>query len=58
MRTARINRKTAETDIELKLTLDGSGESEIKSGSGFIDHMLSEDIPRTIDDVEAWIARA
>ena len=41
MRTARINRKTAETDIELKLTLDGSGESEIKSGSGFMDHMLT-----------------
>lgn len=41
MRTARINRKTAETDIELKLALDGSGESEIKSGSGFMDHMLT-----------------
>lgn len=41
MRTGEINRKTAETDIKLKLTLDGSGKSEINSGSGFMDHMLT-----------------
>ena len=41
MRTAEIYRKTAETEIALKLDLDGSGESEISSGVGFLDHMLT-----------------
>ena len=34
MRSATINRKTAETDITLKLNLDGNGKADIKSGSG------------------------
>ncbi len=41
MRTAYIKRKTNETDIELKLDLDGKGISEIDSGCGFLDHMLT-----------------
>ena len=41
MRTAVINRKTAETDIKLTLNLDGTGVSEIDSGCGFLDHMLT-----------------
>lgn len=41
MRTAEIQRKTAETDITLSLNLDGSGKSEIDSGIGFMDHMLT-----------------
>lgn len=40
-RTATINRKTAETDIELRLDLDGRGKSIIDTGSGFLDHMLT-----------------
>ncbi len=40
-RTAGIKRKTAETDIELKLDLDGSGTSDISTGVGFLDHMLT-----------------
>ena len=40
MRTAQIIRKTAETDIKLKLNLDGSGKSNINTGCGFLDHML------------------
>ena len=41
MRTAEILRKTAETDIMLTLNLDGNGNSQIKTGVGFLDHMLT-----------------
>ena len=41
MRKAQIARKTAETDIALTLCLDGSGCSQIESGVGFLDHMLT-----------------
>lgn len=41
MRTAEIIRKTAETDIYLKLNLDGAGECNIETGIGFLDHMLT-----------------
>lgn len=41
MRTAEVKRKTAETDIYLKLNLDGSGKSTLDTGCGFLDHMLT-----------------
>lgn len=41
MRTAEINRKTNETNIKLRLNLDGTGKSEINTGCGFLDHMLT-----------------
>ena len=41
MRSAEIIRKTAETDISLSLCLDGSGSSNIATGCGFLDHMLT-----------------
>ena len=40
-RTANIERKTKETDISLLLNLDGSGESVVNTGIGFLDHMLT-----------------
>ncbi len=41
MRASEIKRKTAETDITLKLCLDGTGKSAIDTGCGFLDHMLT-----------------
>lgn len=41
MRIAQISRKTAETDIILTLNLDGTGKSNVKTGVGFLDHMLT-----------------
>ena len=41
MRTAEISRKTAETDILLTINLDGTGKSTVKTGVGFLDHMLT-----------------
>lgn len=40
-RVAKINRKTAETDISLSLNLDGTGQVEVSTGVGFFDHMLT-----------------
>ena len=41
MRSFDLTRKTAETDIRLSLNLDGSGRSNIATGCGFLDHMLT-----------------
>ena len=41
MRTAEIIRKTGETDITLRLDLDGTGKCSIATGCGFLDHMLT-----------------
>ncbi|MCP4603738.1 MAG: imidazoleglycerol-phosphate dehydratase HisB [Proteobacteria bacterium] len=40
-RTAAVERKTKETEIELTLNLDGSGQAEISTGIGFLDHLLT-----------------
>ncbi len=41
MRTATIDRATAETDITLALDIDGTGQADIDTGIGFLDHMLT-----------------
>ena len=41
MRSATIERKTAETAISLMLSLDGAGKGDIQTGCGFLDHMLT-----------------
>lgn len=41
MRRAFVERKTAETDVNLRLDLDGTGRSDIRTGVGFLDHMLT-----------------
>ncbi len=40
MRKAQVERKTKETDIAVKLNIDGSGKTEINTGIGILDHML------------------
>ncbi len=41
MRTSTIHRQTAETDITLSLNLDGSGQHDVATGVGFLDHLLT-----------------
>ena len=41
MRISEINRNTAETQISLKLNLDGTGKTNIDTGVGFLNHMLT-----------------
>jgi imidazoleglycerol phosphate dehydratase HisB len=40
-RSAEVHRKTKETEVRVRLVLDGSGESHVASGLGFLDHMLA-----------------
>ena len=40
MRSAKVNRKTKETDISCEMNIDGTGQNEISTGIGFFDHML------------------
>ena len=40
MRSASVSRRTAETDVALSISLDGTGKAEISTGVGFLDHML------------------
>ncbi len=42
MRTATIKRKTKETEISVELNIDGTGKYEVKTGIGFLDHMLEQ----------------
>ena len=41
MRTAEITRNTAETNVSLKVNLDGTGKTEVNTGVGFLNHMLT-----------------
>ena len=40
MRSAKVNRKTKETEISCEINIDGSGQNQISTGIGFFDHML------------------
>ncbi|WP_427969294.1 imidazoleglycerol-phosphate dehydratase HisB [Altererythrobacter sp.] len=51
MRKGRIERKTAETAIEVEVNLDGSGTYEISTGIGFLDHMVEQFSKHSLIDV-------
>jgi imidazoleglycerol-phosphate dehydratase len=52
MRQASISRKTKETDIKVKLNLDGSGDYNVSTGIGFLDHMLEQLSRHSLIDLE------
>ena len=51
MRTGRITRKTAETDILVEVNLDGSGQYDVATGIGFLDHMTEQFSRHSLIDV-------
>ncbi len=51
-RTARIQRKTTETDIELSIDLDGAGRLSGGTGVGFLDHMLAHLAKHSLTDID------
>ena len=51
-RTATIDRKTAETEVRVELNLDGTGQSQINTGVGFFDHMLTAFAVHSLIDLE------
>lgn len=55
MRTARIARKTHETDIEVEVNLDGTGAYEVSTGIGFLDHMIEQFSRHSLIDIKCRI---
>lgn len=51
MRTASINRNTAETKIEVSVSLDGTGAYDVSTGIGFLDHMVEQFSRHSLIDV-------
>jgi imidazoleglycerol-phosphate dehydratase len=51
-RTARIHRRTSETDIRLTLLIDGKGRADVKTGIGFFDHMLTAFAKHSVCDLK------
>ena len=51
-RTGRVERKTAETEIVVEVNIDGSGRTQVDTGVGFLDHMLTLLAGRSLIDVQ------
>jgi len=56
MRTARIARKTHETDIEVEVNLDGTGTYAVSTGIGFLDHMIEQFSRHSLIDISCRIS--
>src|SRR6201992_2569035 len=56
MRTATVERKTRETEISVSLDLDGTGEADIDTGIGFLDHMLDSFARHSMIDLKVRAA--
>ena len=56
MRSARVTRRTNETDVTVALDLDGSGRAAVATGVGFLDHMLELFARHALFDLEAKVA--
>ena len=56
MRTGRIERKTAETAIEIEVNLDGTGTYAVSTGIGFLDHMVEQFAKHSLIDVTMKVA--
>ena len=52
MRKASINRNTKETSIKIDVNLDGTGKSRIKTGIGFLDHMMEQIAKHSLIDID------
>lgn len=52
MRTAKLTRTTSESEVSVSLNLDGSGQSQIATGVGFYDHMLTALAKHSLIDLE------
>jgi imidazoleglycerol-phosphate dehydratase len=55
MRTARITRKTQETDIAVEVNLDGTGAYDVSTGIGFLDHMIEQFSRHSLIDITCRI---
>lgn len=55
MRTARIARKTHETDIAVEINLDGTGAYDVSTGIGFLDHMIEQFSRHSLIDITCRI---
>ncbi|MBV1690762.1 imidazoleglycerol-phosphate dehydratase HisB [Novosphingobium sp. G106] len=56
MRTARIARKTQETDIAVEVNLDGTGAYQVSTGIGFLDHMIEQFSRHSLIDITCQIS--
>ena len=52
MRKASINRNTKETSIKVDVNLDGTGKANIKTGIGFLDHMMEQIAKHSLIDID------
>lgn len=52
MRSANLRRQTKETEVEVRLTLDGQGRYQVETGLGFLDHMLAQFAMHGLFDLE------